>query len=69
MLEDGSTTIRQNGGLRHQQFGQMSSAINGNNVSHNQSIYANTVALPKMNGNVTTGKNCFTIWFSMLKTK
>jgi len=25
-------------------------------MSHNQSIYANTIALPKMNGSVTTGR-------------
>jgi hypothetical protein len=32
------------------------SALTGINLSHNQSIYANTVALPKMNGASTTGR-------------
>ena len=50
--EEVSSTIRQNGGPR---FGTMTS--NGIGLmSHNQSIYANTIALPKMNGTVTTGR-------------
>ena len=64
MLEESSSNGgRQNGGPRlhsqqqQQQFAdRLSSALNAGNISHNQSIYANTVALPKMNGNVTTGK-------------
>ena len=32
-------------------------AVNAVNISHNnQSIYANTIALPKMNGNVLMGR-------------
>ena len=52
MLEEVSSAIRQNGGPR---FGQLTSNGLGH-MSHNQSIYANTIALPKMNGNVITGR-------------
>ena len=74
MLEESSSNGgRQNGGPRlhsqqqQQQFAdRLSSALNAGNISHNQSIYANTVALPKMNGTVTTGKlyHFYTLHFS-----
>ena len=51
MLDEVSSTIRQNGVPR---FSAMSNGIG--HMSQNQSIYANTIALPKINGSVTTGR-------------
>lgn len=54
MLDEPTSTIRPNG-LTRNHLGQISSSVHAN-LSQNQSIYANTVALPKMNGAVTTGR-------------